>query len=88
MQGIHRYRLPDSFEVADFIEDPLFTEVNDGGEVYTTYRVLKFTHAFSSHPSGWTHIAQVENVYGHGIYEAFLEVVRRHIERSRVRHEQ
>lgn len=88
MQGIHRYRLPSSFEVDDFIDDPIFTEVSDGGEVYTTYRVLQFTHAFSSHPSGWTHIAQVENVYGSGVCEAFLEVVRRHIERSRVRYEQ
>ena len=86
MQGIHRYRLPDSFEVTDFIEDPLFTEVSEGGEVYTTYRVLKFTHAFSSHTAGWTHIAQVEKVYEPGRYEAFLEVVRRHIERSRVHH--
>lgn len=85
MQGIHRYRLPDSFEVADFIDDPLFTEVTDGGEVYTTYRVLKFTHAFSSHPSGWSHIAQVEDIYTHQVSEAFLEVSRRHVDRSQVR---
>lgn len=85
MQGIHRYRLPDSFEVADFIDESLFTEVTEGGEVYTTYRILKFTHAFSSHPSGWTHIAQVEDVYEHDLYEAFLEVYQRHIDRSQVR---
>lgn len=67
------------------IENPIFTDVTDEGETYTTYRIVRILHLFDRHPAGWTHLAEVVPLRSTGRFEAYLEVVRRVVERSKVR---
>lgn len=71
--------------VAAIIDNPIFTDVTNNGENYTTYRILRITHTFTAHPIGWTHIAEVAPLRSMGLFEAFLEVRRRIVERSAIR---
>ena len=71
--------------VAAVVDNPIFTDVTDDGEHYTTYRIVRITHAFAAHPSGWTHIVVAAPLRSIGLFEAFLEVRRRVVERSAIR---
>jgi len=76
--------LPEGTSVGDFVDDPLFTEVTESGEVYTLFRVVRVTHEVSDHPEGWTHLANVARERNPAIGTALLRVISRSIEESRV----
>lgn len=84
MEEIPHHSTEDRLIVRAIVDNPIFTDVTDGGETYTTYRIVRIIHAFVEHPSGWTHIAEVVPLRSHGTFEAFLEVRHRSVERSRI----
>ena len=76
--------LPEGLDVTDIVDDPEFTEVTRNGEVYTLYRIVRLTHEATSHPEGWTHMANVVRVRNPAIGVALLKVVDRSIDDARV----
>lgn len=76
--------LPEGLVVTDVVDDPEFTEVTRNGEVYTLYRIVRLTHEATSHPEGWTHMANVARVRNPAIGVALLKVVGRSIDDARV----
>lgn len=84
MEEIPHNSTEDRLNVRAVVDNTIFTDVTDSGETYTTYRIVRIVHAFTDHPSGWTHIAEVTPLRSRGTFEAFLEIRDRHIERSRV----
>lgn len=72
--------------VEDFLEDPVFADVSQAGETYTSYRVVRITHESADHPVGWTHLANVTRARDGATGVARLRIVDRHIEESRVTH--
>lgn len=77
--------LPENSVTADFVDDPEFTEVTRNGEVYTLYRIVRITHEATTHPLGWTHLANVVRVRKPAIGVARLRVVDRVIEDAQVK---
>lgn len=84
MSEIPHHSTEDRRIVAGLVDNPIFTDVTSGGEVYTTYRILRITHEFVAHPSGWTHSAEVTPLRSRGLFEALLDIRRRVVERSRI----
>jgi len=76
--------LPEGLVIADIVDDPEFTEVTRGGEVYTLFRIVRITHEVIDHPEGWTHMANVVRVRTPAIGVALLRVVDHVIEDARV----
>lgn len=76
--------LSELLKVEDFVDDPVFTDVTDHGEIYTRYRITRFTHEIFEHPEGWTHLANVTPERQPGIGVAILRVEKRAIEESAV----
>ncbi len=76
--------LPEGFLTESIIDDPVFTEITDDGEVYTLYRIVRVTHEASDHPDGWTHRANVAQVRKQRIGVALLVVAERVILTARV----
>jgi len=74
---------PPDVSVADVVDDPVFTDVTDGGEHYTQYTIVNFVYQFGNHPQGWTHLAVVRD-RAQQLHEAFLRVIGRAIEESYV----
>lgn len=72
--------------VEDFLEDPVFADVSQAGETYTSYRVVRITHEAVDHPEGWTHLANVTRARDGATGVARLRIVDRHIDESRVTH--
>jgi hypothetical protein len=72
--------------VEDFLVDPVFADVSQAGETYTSYRVVRITHEAIDHPEGWTHLANVTRARDGATGVARLRIVDRHIEESRVTH--
>jgi hypothetical protein len=72
--------------VDDFLKDPVFADVSQAGETYTSYRVVRITHEAIDHPEGWTHLANVTRARDGATGVARLRIVDRHIEESRVTH--
>ncbi|MFN5650809.1 MAG: hypothetical protein ACK49M_04975 [Actinomycetes bacterium] len=72
--------------VEDFLEDPVFADVSQAGETYTSYRVVRITHEAIDHPEGWTHLANVTRARDGATGVARLRIVDRHIKESRVTH--
>ncbi|MEY2966091.1 MAG: hypothetical protein RLY50_141 [Actinomycetota bacterium] len=76
-----RFRLlPEGVETFSIVDDPDFSEVSVDGEIYTRYRIVRFTHETIDHPDGWTHMANVVRVRRTAIGVARLRVVNRIIE--------
>ena len=71
--------------VEDFVDDPVFTDVTNDGEIYTGYRIVRFTHEISGHHENWSHLANVSLEYGKGIGVAYLRIRNRIIEDSRIK---
>lgn len=84
MSEIPHHSTDDRRAVDDLVDNPIFTDVTNEGETYTTYRILRVTHTFSNHPSGWTHTAEVTPLRSSGLFEALLEIRSRSVERSRI----
>lgn len=85
MNPPHFVLLSEATSVDDFVDDPVFTDVTNDGEVYTTYRIVRFTHEVQEHHEGWTHLVNVSLEYGEGIAVAFLRIRNRIIEDSRIK---
>lgn len=84
MSEPHYDLLPESHDPHDVVDDLEFTDVTNHGETYTLYRIVRFTHEVTSHPSGWTHLANVVRVRKRALGTALLRVVNRSIEDSEV----
>lgn len=76
--------LPEGHATDEVVDDPVFTDITNDGEIYTLYRVIRFTHVATNHPDGWTHCANVVRVHGPRIGVARLRIVDRVIVRSTV----
>ena len=76
--------LPEGTRWQEFVDDAEFTEVTEQGEVYTLYRVVRFTHTATNHPEGWTHLANVTQVRSLRIGVALLRVSDRAIVDTKV----
>lgn len=76
--------LPEGTSSLEIVNDDVFTEVSEDGEVYISYRIVRFTHALVDHPMGWTHVANVAAVHRQAIGVAHLEVSAREIVRAEV----
>lgn len=68
----------------DFVDDVEFADVTHQGEVYTLYRIVRFTHRVHDHPDGWTHMANVARVREPAFGVALLRIVDRVIEDSQI----
>lgn len=77
--------LSEATSVSDFVDDPVFTDVTKDGEIYTTYRIIRFTHEIRNHPDQWTHLANVALEYDSGIGVAYLRIRHRIIEDSHIK---
>ena len=81
----HKSRLlPEGLPTTNLVDDIEFTEVTDNGEVYTLYRIVRFTEELIGHPEGWTHVANVVRVREPAIGVAYLQVHGRVILEARV----
>lgn len=76
--------LPEGQPVESLVDDPEFTEVTNNGEVYTLYRVIRFTHEIVDDPDGWTHLANISRVRIPAIGVAHLLIQDRIIHDCRV----
>lgn len=85
MNPPHFVLLSEATSVDDFVDDPVFTDVTNDGEVYTTYRIVRFTHEVQEHHEGWTHLVNVSLEFGVGIGVAYLRIRNRIIEDSRIK---
>lgn len=71
--------------MSDYVENPVFTDVTNDGEIYTTYRIVRITHEVFEHPDEWTHLANVTLEFDIGIGVAYLRIRNAIIEKSRIK---
>ena len=76
--------LPEGLPTSTFVDDAEFTEVTDHGEVYTLFRIVRFTHEFDHHREGWTHLANVVRARNQAIGVAHLLINDRVIHEAKV----
>lgn len=76
--------LPEGTPVTAIVDDPDFTEITDNGEIYTMYRIVRFTHEALLHPDGWTHLANVVRLDVPVLGVALLQIADRTILQERV----
>lgn len=76
--------LSESLEISDFVDYDIFTNVTHDGEIYTTFRIIRITHAIVNHPDGWNFVANVVGVHESHMGVAELKVVERIITESQV----
>lgn len=77
--------LSEGIAVSDYVENPVFTDVTNDGEIYTTYRIVRITHEVFEHPDEWTHLANVTLEFDIGIGVAYLRIRNAIIEKSRIK---
>jgi hypothetical protein len=71
--------------VSDYVDNPVFTDVTNDGEIYTTYRIVRITHEVFEHPDDWTHLANVTLEFNIGIGVAHLRLMNKVVEQSRIK---
>ncbi|CAB4651849.1 unannotated protein [freshwater metagenome] len=74
--------LSESLETSDFVEYDVFTDVTKDGEIYTSYRIVRMTHAIIDDPDGWNYVANVVGIHEAVIGVAYLKVEDRMINDS------
>lgn len=84
MTGPKTIVLSESLETFDFVAHDIFTDVTGDGEIYTSYRIVRITHAIVGDPEGWSYIANVVALREGLIGVAYLKVTERIITESRV----
>jgi hypothetical protein len=77
--------LSESTAVSDYVVNPVFTDVTNDGEIYTTYRIVRITHEIFEHSDGWTHLANVSLEFSIGIGVALLLIRNKIVEASRIK---
>ena len=76
--------LPEGLAVDSIMDNDLFTDVTEDGEMYTLFRVVRVTHQLIRHPEKWTHLANVVRVREHALGVAHLRIENREVIDSRV----
>ena len=71
--------------MSDYVDNPVFTDVTNDGEIYTTYRIVRITHEVFEHPDDWTHLANVTLEFNIGIGVAHLRLKNKLVEASRIK---
>ena len=71
--------------MSDYVENPVFTDVTNDGEIYTTYRIVRITHEVFEHPDDWSHLANVTLEFNIGIGVAHLRLKNKVVEASRIK---
>ena len=71
--------------MSDYVDNPVFTDVTNDGEIYTTYRIVRITHEVFEHPDDWTHLANVTLEFNIGIGVALLLIRNKIVEASRIK---
>ena len=71
--------------MSDYVDNPVFTDVTNDGEIYTTYRIVRITHEVFEHPDDWTHLANVTLEFNIGIGVAHLRLKNKVVEQSRIK---
>lgn len=84
MSDIYFSLLSERHTTDEVVDDILFTDITNEGEIYTLFRIVRFTHIADNHPDGWTHRANVVRVHEPRIGVALLKIVDRVIVRSSV----
>lgn len=74
--------LSESLEISDFVEYDVFTDVTKDGEIYTSYRIVRMTHAIIDDPDGWNYVANVVDINEGHMGVAYLKVEDRMINDS------
>ncbi len=77
--------LSEGTAVSDYVDNPVFTDVTNDGEIYTTYRIVRITHEVFEHPDDWTHLANVTLEFNIGIGVAHLRLKNKVVEQSRIK---
>jgi hypothetical protein len=77
--------LSEGTAVSDYVENPVFTDVTNDGEIYTTYRIVRITHEVFEHPDDWSHLANVTLEFNIGIGVAHLRLKNKVVEASRIK---
>lgn len=80
--GLHP--LPADLAVESVVDDAVFTDVTESGELYRTFRIIRFVYEFDAHPQGWTHLAVAVAERNSHEVEVFLQIENRVIEESYV----
>ena len=76
--------LPEGTHNESIVDDVEFSDVTEAGEVYTLYRIVRFTHEAADPLARWTHLANVARVRSPAIGVARLRIRNRVIEDSQV----
>ena len=84
MSNPHTVVLSESLEISDFVQYDIFTDVTEDGEIYTSYRIVRVTHAIVDDPDGWNFVANVVGIHENHMGVAQLKVVDRMITESQV----
>jgi hypothetical protein len=84
MSTPHTVVLSESLEISDFVQYDIFTDVTQDGEIYTSYRIVRVTHAIIDDPDGWNFVANVVGIHDKHMGVAQLKIVDRMITESRV----
>jgi hypothetical protein len=77
--------LSEGTAVSDYVDNPVFTDVTNDGEIYTTYRIVRITHEVFEHPDDWTHLANVTLEFNIGIGVAHLRLKNKLVEASHIK---
>ena len=76
--------LSEATTISDYVDNPVFTDVTNDGETYTTYRIVRITHEVFEHPDDWTHLANVTRVRNPAIGVARLRVTDHAVDDAKV----
>jgi hypothetical protein len=77
--------LSEATSISDYVDNPVFTDVTEDGEIYTTYRIVRITHEVIDHPDHWTHLANVSLEFNIGIAVAHLRLKDKVVEDSHIK---
>jgi hypothetical protein len=77
--------LSEATTISDYVNNPVFTDVTNDGEIYTTYRIVRITHEIFEHSEEWTHLANVSLEFSIGIGVAHLLLKNKVVEASRIK---
>lgn len=75
MNEIQVFFIDDPRDVLDVIDDPVFSHVTHGGEVYELFEVISINREYVNHPLGWTHGVMARHVHTERTYFADLRVL-------------
>lgn len=84
MEEIEVYFLDEPREIYDVVDDPEFSNVFDGGEVYELFEITRIAREYLNHPFGWTHFVEVKHSFTQLQFTADIRVANFSVEDSAV----